>query len=166
MQQWLKQAYDYWQDQPGYFQCKPTSCLKDVWSNCACQRCEFMCFKREAAANIPREMAAASHTNAIVSEQSIWLLAGSTRLLPMQSLQFSQRWLVKLAVFRYTCQPFADNWFKWRLAPNSPREVAAASQAKCNSQWSKHMTTGRINQVILNATPPGLTKMSVQTAKY
>jgi hypothetical protein len=84
---------------------------------------------------IPWEVATDSQTKCNNHWNSIWLLAGSTRLLPMQRPSFHKDAWSKVAVLGHNCKCYADIWREKGMT-NTPREVATDSKTKCKNHWN------------------------------
>ena len=67
--------------------------------------------------NNPGEVAADSQTKRKNHWNSIWLLAASTRLLPMQRPSFHKDAWSRVAVLGHNCQCYAEIWREWRHDP-------------------------------------------------
>jgi hypothetical protein len=63
--------------------------------------------------NTPWEVAMDSQTKRTSCWNSIWLLAGSTRLLSMQRPSFHTDAWSKFEVLGHNCQCYADIWWEW-----------------------------------------------------
>ena len=63
---------------------------------------------------IPWEVATDSQTKCNNHWNSKWLLAGSTRLLPMQRPSFHKDAWSNFAVLGHSCQCYADIWWEWK----------------------------------------------------